>query len=84
MFPSFFTRLSSSVLRFSVQKYVVITFKVCEGQTVRTEQYVRLQRMKRIMLMRLKVPPAINQFNSTIDVFERIRGTKAYHDRGTA
>ena len=30
---------------------------------------MRLQRMKRIMLMRLKVPPAINQFNSTINVF---------------
>jgi len=29
--------------------------------------YVRLQRMKKIMLMRLKMPPAINQFNMTID-----------------
>merc|ERR1740129_2208530 len=29
--------------------------------------YVRLQRMKRIMLLRLKVPPAVNQFNSAID-----------------
>merc|ERR1712217_303375 len=28
---------------------------------------VRLQRMKRILLMRLKVPPPINQFNMTID-----------------
>merc|ERR1719310_2278871 len=34
---------------------------------VRFPKYVRLQRMKRIMLMRLKVPPAINQFNMAID-----------------
>jgi len=34
---------------------------------VRWPQYIRLQRMKKIMLLRLKMPPAINQFNSTID-----------------
>merc|ERR1719198_1644588 len=34
---------------------------------VRWPKYVRLQRMKRIMLCRLKVPPAINQFNCAID-----------------
>jgi len=34
---------------------------------VRWPKYVRLQRMKKIMLMRLKMPPAINQFNSAID-----------------
>mmetsp|Transcript_76954 Transcript_76954/g.168215 ORF Transcript_76954/g.168215 Transcript_76954/m.168215 type:complete len:268 (+) Transcript_76954:104-907(+) len=34
---------------------------------VKWPKYVRLQRAKRIMLMRLKVPPAIAQFNSTID-----------------
>merc|ERR1719181_344269 len=34
---------------------------------VRWPKYVRLQRMKKIMLMRLKVPPAINQFNNAID-----------------
>jgi len=34
---------------------------------VRWPKYVRLQRMKKIMLMRLKMPPAINQFHSTID-----------------
>jgi len=34
---------------------------------VRWPKYVRLQRMKRIMLMRLKVPPAVNQFNNAID-----------------
>merc|ERR1712087_642774 len=33
----------------------------------RWPKYVRLQRMKKIMLMRLKVPPAINQFNAAID-----------------
>jgi len=34
---------------------------------VRWPKFVRLQRMKRIMMMRLKVPPAINQFNLAID-----------------
>merc|ERR1719384_2679565 len=34
---------------------------------VRWPKFVRLQRMKRIMLMRLKVPPALNQFSMTID-----------------
>mmetsp|Transcript_75871 Transcript_75871/g.138264 ORF Transcript_75871/g.138264 Transcript_75871/m.138264 type:complete len:268 (+) Transcript_75871:74-877(+) len=34
---------------------------------VKWPKYVRLQRMKKIMLMRLKVPPSINQFNNTID-----------------
>jgi len=34
---------------------------------VKWPRYIRLQRMKRIMLMRLKMPPALNQFNTTID-----------------
>merc|ERR1711998_386901 len=34
---------------------------------VRWPKFVRLQRKKRIMLMRVKVPPAINQFNGGID-----------------
>mmetsp|Transcript_49246 Transcript_49246/g.139050 ORF Transcript_49246/g.139050 Transcript_49246/m.139050 type:complete len:268 (+) Transcript_49246:83-886(+) len=34
---------------------------------VKWPKCIRLQRMKRILLMRLKVPPSINQFNSTID-----------------
>merc|ERR1719449_536591 len=34
---------------------------------IRWPKYVRLQRAKKIMLMRLKVPPAINQFNGAID-----------------
>jgi len=34
---------------------------------VKWPKYVRLQRMKKIMLMRLKVPPALNQFNTAID-----------------
>ena len=33
---------------------------------IKWPKYVRLQRMKRIMLMRLKVPPAINQFTATL------------------
>merc|ERR1719203_467845 len=34
---------------------------------IKWPKYVRLQRMKKIMLMRLKVPPALNQFNCAID-----------------
>ncbi len=34
---------------------------------VKWPKYIRLQRMKRVMMMRLKVPPAINQFNMAID-----------------
>jgi large subunit ribosomal protein L7Ae len=34
---------------------------------VRWPRYVRLQRQKKILLQRLKVPPAINQFNKTLD-----------------
>jgi len=34
---------------------------------VRWPKYIRLQRMKKVLLMRLKVPPTINQFNATID-----------------
>jgi len=34
---------------------------------VRWPKFVRLQRMKRVILMRLKVPPAVNQFNLAID-----------------
>lgn len=34
---------------------------------VRWPRYVRLQRQKKILLQRLKVPPAINQFTRTLD-----------------
>jgi len=34
---------------------------------VKWPKYVRLQRMKKIMLMRLKMPPSLNQFSSSID-----------------
>jgi large subunit ribosomal protein L7Ae len=34
---------------------------------VRWPRYVRLQRQKRVLLKRLKVPPAINQFTNTLD-----------------
>jgi large subunit ribosomal protein L7Ae len=34
---------------------------------VRWPRYVRLQRQKKILLERLKVPPAINQFSETLD-----------------
>jgi large subunit ribosomal protein L7Ae len=34
---------------------------------VKWPKFVRLQRKKRIMMVRVKVPPAINQFNMTID-----------------
>jgi len=34
---------------------------------VKWPQYVRIQRQRRILKMRLKVPPALNQFTKTID-----------------
>ena len=34
---------------------------------VRWPEYVQLQRKRRVLLTRLKVPPAINQFRSTLD-----------------
>lgn len=34
---------------------------------VRWPKYIRIQRQKRILLQRLKVPPALNQFSKTID-----------------
>lgn len=34
---------------------------------VRWPKYVRIQRQKKILLQRLKMPPAINQFNKTLD-----------------
>lgn len=34
---------------------------------VRWPRYVRLQRQKKILMQRLKVPPALNQFNKTLD-----------------
>jgi len=45
----------------------VIQPKSNVNRYVKWPKYVRLQRMKRIMLLRLKVPPAGNQFNSAID-----------------
>merc|ERR1712187_1004947 len=34
---------------------------------VKWPKYVRIQRQKRVLLQRLKVPPTINQFSQTID-----------------
>ena len=34
---------------------------------VRWPKYIRIQRQKRILLQRLKVPPALHQFSKTID-----------------
>ena len=34
---------------------------------VRWPKYIRLQRQKRILYQRLKVPPAVNQFTQTLD-----------------
>merc|ERR1712226_1414807 len=34
---------------------------------VKWPKYVRIQRQKRILMMRLKSPPALNQFTQTID-----------------
>ncbi|CAK0824460.1 unnamed protein product [Prorocentrum cordatum] len=46
---------------------VDIQLKRDRNRVVRWPKFVRLQRMERVMLMRLKVPPAINQFNMAID-----------------
>jgi len=48
----------------------------------RWPKYIQLQRMKRILLQRLKVPPALNQFNMTIDknqAGQLFRLLKKYH-----
>merc|ERR1711967_76683 len=37
------------------------------SRVVKWPKYVTLQRKKAILLKRLKSPPAVNQFNSTID-----------------
>lgn len=37
------------------------------SRMVKWPQYVRHQRQKKVLLMRLKVPPAIAQFNNTLD-----------------
>merc|ERR1712156_1352424 len=34
---------------------------------VKWPRYVRIQRQKRILMQRLKVPPAINQFSQTVE-----------------
>jgi len=34
---------------------------------VKWPKYIRLQRQRRVLLKRLKVPPVINQFNATLD-----------------
>ena len=34
---------------------------------VRWPRYIRIQRQKRILMQRLKVPPAINQFSQTLE-----------------
>jgi len=44
-----------------------ITMKKDLTRFVRWPKYVRIQRQKRILLQRLKVPPTINQFSHTVD-----------------
>merc|ERR1711937_872399 len=41
--------------------------KVNLARMVKWPKYINLQRKKSILLKRLKSPPAVNQFNSTID-----------------
>jgi large subunit ribosomal protein L7Ae len=40
------------------------------GRFVRWPHYVRLQRQRKVMLQRLKVPPAVNQFHQPLDKSE--------------
>lgn len=37
------------------------------GRFVEWPKYIKLQRQKRILYQRLKVPPSINQFTQTLD-----------------
>merc|ERR1712070_1129304 len=37
------------------------------GRFVKWPKYVRLQRQRRVLYKRLKIPPAINQFTNTLD-----------------
>jgi large subunit ribosomal protein L7Ae len=38
------------------------------GRFVKWPRYIRLQRQRKLLKMRLKVPPAIAQFTSTMDL----------------
>merc|ERR1712085_197955 len=40
---------------------------------VKWPKYVRIQRQKRILMLRLKAPPAINQFTQTIEKSQNSR-----------
>merc|ERR1719414_2281243 len=46
---------------------------------VRWPKYIRLQRQKRILCERLKVPPSINQFSQTLDQQTAIQLFKLMH-----
>lgn len=37
------------------------------GRYVRWPRYVRVQRQRRVLLQRLKVPPAVNQFKHSLE-----------------
>lgn len=37
------------------------------GRYVKWPRYIRIQRQRKIILQRLKVPPSLNQFNHTLD-----------------
>merc|ERR1712228_545846 len=45
---------------------------------VRWPKYVRIQRQKRILLQRLKVPPSINQFSHTVDANQAAKILKPF------
>jgi large subunit ribosomal protein L7Ae len=44
-----------------------IQHKVDLGRYVKWPKYIRIQRQRKILYERLKVPPSINQFNNTLD-----------------
>jgi large subunit ribosomal protein L7Ae len=43
---------------------------------VKWPKYIRIQRQKRILFQRLKVPPTINQFSQTVDKNQGKRKTR--------
>lgn len=44
---------------------------------VKWPKYIRIQRQKRILFQRLKVPPTINQFSQTVDKNQGKRKTRS-------
>lgn len=49
------------------------------GRFVRWPKYIRIQRQRKVLKQRLKTPPAINQFNTTLDKNQAIETMKLFN-----